>query len=96
MVDTKLNMSLQCVLAATLANSIPVKVSPAGQEAWSFLSAMVRLHLESVQFWASSTRPRHTGKSPMNATKIVKRLEHLFFEERLGELGLFSLEKRRA
>ncbi|KAK4831887.1 hypothetical protein QYF61_020034 [Mycteria americana] len=37
-------------------------------------------------------RPGHTAESPV---RMMKGLEHLSYEERLRELGLFGLEKRR-
>jgi len=100
LVDEKLDMSHQIALAAQKANRIlgciPSSVTGKLKEGiLPLCSALVRPHRESCVQLRS---PQHRADLDLSegvqrrATKIIQGLEPLCCEERLRELGLFSLE----
>ncbi|PKU47115.1 hypothetical protein llap_2555 [Limosa lapponica baueri] len=103
LVDDKLNMSQKCALAAQKANHIlgcikRSMVSRSREAILPLCSTLMRPHLEyCILLWG----PQHkkdmdlSEQAQRRATKMIRGMEQLSYEDRLRELQLFSLDRRR-
>ena len=98
----KLDMSQQCALTSQKASCIlgciqRSMVSRLREKILPLYSALAIPHLEyCIQMWSPQYRRDMDllERGQRRATKLMQGMENLSYEDRLRELGLFSLEKR--
>ncbi|PKU41250.1 hypothetical protein llap_8439 [Limosa lapponica baueri] len=101
LVDEKVDVSQQCMLTAQKANCILAytkrSVTSMSREViLPLCSTLVRPHLEyCAQLWSPQYKKDMDllEQVQRRATKMIRGTEHLFYEDRLRELGSFSVEK---
>ncbi|CAM4587787.1 unnamed protein product [Lepidochelys kempii] len=102
-VDSSLKMSMQCAAAVKKANGLLGIIKKGVKNKTENIllplyKSMVRPHLEyCIQMWSPHLKKDILAleKVQKRATKMIRVLERVPYEDRLKRLGLFSLEKRR-
>jgi len=103
LVDDKVTMSQQYALVAKMANgflgcSTKSMASSSREVLLPLHSELMRPHVEyCIQFWAPQFKKDEEllERVQWRAMKMMRGLEHVSYDERLRELGLLSLNKKR-